>query len=140
MAERLTSGRASNLNLVASIASAWERGDYSSVEWADPDIEFVIADGPEAGQRKGRAGLAPSLDDFGSAWDEYHSRVEGYHEVDDRVLVLTYASGRGRASGVEIGEKRANLFKLRGGKVTSLVVYWDRARALADAGLAAAAA
>jgi ketosteroid isomerase-like protein len=129
----------SDLNIVRSIASAWERGDYSSVEWAHSDIQFVIADGPEAGRRMGRGGLAPSLQEFGNAWDEYRSRVEEYREVDDGVLVLTYATGRGKASGVEIGEARANLFQLRGGKVTSLVVYWDRARALADAGLAHAA-
>ena len=129
----------SNLNIVRSISSAWERGDYSSFEWADSEIQFVIADGPEAGRRSGRAGLAPSLREFGSAWDEYRSSVEEYREVDDGVLVLTYATGRGRVSGVEIGERRANFFRLRGGKVTSLIVYWDRARALADVGLASAA-
>jgi ketosteroid isomerase-like protein len=129
----------SNLNIVRSISTAWERGDYSSVAWADSDIQFVIADGPEAGRRKGRAGLAPSLQEFGNAWQEYRSRVEEYCEVDDGVLVLTYATGRGKASGLEIGEKRANLFRLRAGKVTSLAVYWDRARALVDAGLAPAA-
>ena len=106
---------------------------------ADSDIQFVIADGPEAGRCTGRADLAPSLQDFENAWDEYHSRVEEYRELDDGVLVLTYATGRGKASGVEIGERRANLFQLHDGKVTSLVVYWDRMRALADAGLAHAA-
>jgi ketosteroid isomerase-like protein len=137
---KMKSAAPSNLNIVRSISSAWERGDYSSVEWADSDFEFVIADGPEAGQRTGRAGLAPSLREFRNAWDHYRARVEEYREVDDGVLVLTYATGRGKASGLEIGERRANLFHLRGGKVTSLVVYWDRARALADAGLAAVAA
>jgi ketosteroid isomerase-like protein len=136
--ERLKDPTHSNLNIVRSISSAWERGDYSSLEWADAEIEFVIADGPEAGHRTGLAGLAPSLQEFGNAWEDYHSSVEEYREVDDGVLVLTYATGRGRASGVEIGERRANLFQLRSGKVTSLVVYWDRARALADAGFALA--
>ncbi len=134
-----TDAAGSNLSIVRSIASAWERGDYSSLEWADSEIEFVIADGPEAGHRTGLDSLAPSLRDFGNAWDEYSSRVEEYREVDDGVLVLTYATGRGKASGVEIAERRANLFQLRAGKVTSLVVYWNRARALADAGLALAA-
>jgi ketosteroid isomerase-like protein len=134
-----TDAAQSNLSIVRSISDAWERGDYSSVDWADSDIQFVIADGPEAGRRTGRAGLAPSLQDFENAWDEYHSRVEEYRELDDGVLVLTYATGRGRASGVEIGERRANLFQLHDGKVTSLVVYWDRMRALADAGLGHAA-
>jgi hypothetical protein len=42
-------------------------------------------------------------------------------------------------SGLELGQihsKGANLFDVQGGKVTRLVVYFDRARALADLGLA----
>jgi hypothetical protein len=30
-----------NLGLVRSLFEAWERGDYSSTGWADPQIEFV---------------------------------------------------------------------------------------------------
>jgi ketosteroid isomerase-like protein len=127
----------SNLELVRSIAAAWERGDYSSVDWADPEIEFVIADGPEPGRSTGRTGLAPKLLDFQNAWQEYHSEAVEYRELDEeRVLVLTYASGRAKASGVQIGQMRANVFHLRGGKVTRLVAYWDRERALAVLGLA----
>jgi ketosteroid isomerase-like protein len=64
-----------NLELVRSIYAAWQRGDYSSVEWADPEIEYVFADGPTP-----------------------------------------------------------NLLHIRDGKVTRLVIYFDRERALADVG------
>jgi hypothetical protein len=35
-----------NLDVVRSVYAAWERCDFSS-EWADPEIEFAFAGGPE---------------------------------------------------------------------------------------------
>jgi ketosteroid isomerase-like protein len=134
----MTTTAETNLELVKSISSAWERGDYESVEWADKEIEFVIADGPEAGRQRGLSDLAPSLLDFRSAWDEYRSEAVEFRELGDGgVLVLTQVRGRGRASGAQLDGRRANRFRLRGGKVASLIVYWDRDRALVEAGLAA---
>lgn len=78
-----------NLDLVRSIYANWERGDFSSAEWAHP--------------------------------------VHSYHH------------GRGKTSGLELGQMRSEgttLFHVRGGKVTKLVMYVDRERALADLGLA----
>jgi ketosteroid isomerase-like protein len=129
-----------NLDLVRSIYAAWGRGDFSSAEWAHPEIEFVIADGPSPGHRTGPAGMAEGWRDLLSAWEEYRGEADEYRELDDeRVLVLTHFSARGKTSGLEVGQMRtkvAALFHLNGGKVTRLVLYWDRERALADLGLA----
>ncbi len=130
------------LDLVRSIFSAWERGDYSSVEWAHPEIEFVIADGPTAGRWTGLAGMAEGFRDFLSAWEEHRAGAEEFREVDDgRVLVLVRVVARGKASGLELGQMRAkgaSIFHFRQGKVTRLVCYFDRSRALADLGPAPA--
>jgi ketosteroid isomerase-like protein len=128
-----------NLDLVRSIYADWERGDWSSAWWAHPNIEFSIADGPEPGVRSGVAAMATNWQKWLGAWDRFRLEVEEYRELDgERVLVLTRYSGRGKASGVEISEMwtdSATLLHVRGGKVTKLVGYNNRSRALADLGL-----
>ena len=85
------------------------------------------------------AGLRERMHEFLSTWDELHVEASEYRELDDdRVLVLTRSGGRGKASGLDIGQMRANtadILHVRDGKVTRLVSYWDRELALADVGL-----
>ena len=123
-------------SIVRSIIAAWERGDFSSAEWADPEIEFASADGPDPGSWTGVAGMAKANRDFLSVWHEWRLEAEEFRELDDEgVLVLTRRGGRGKMSGLEVSEPAANLFHLRDGKATKLVFYWDRDLALADLGL-----
>ena len=129
-----------NLELVQSIFAAWERGDFSAAEWADPEIEYVIADGPAPGRWTGLAGMAAGFREFLSAWEDVRALAEEYRELDgERVLVLAHLSGRAKKSGLELGQiqaKGAGLFHVRSGKVTRHVFYTRRERALADLGLA----
>jgi ketosteroid isomerase-like protein len=128
-----------NVDLVRSIFAAWERGDYSSAEWAHPEIGLVIADGLTPGSWTGVAEMAEAWRETMSAFEELRSEADEYRALDEeRVLVLVHFSGRGKTSGMEVGDiqmKGANVFHLRGGKVTRLVLYWDRERAFADVGL-----
>jgi ketosteroid isomerase-like protein len=130
-----------NLELVRSIYAEWERGDYSSVEWADPAIEFTMVGVPAPGTWTGLAEMARAWREWLSAWEDWHEEVEEYRELDsERVLVLLYArGGRGKASAVDLDRVRevggACVFHIRRGRVSRLVAYWDRDSALADLGL-----
>src|ERR1700716_3113622 len=96
-----------NVDLVRTIYAGWERGDFfSSADWAHSEIEFVRAEAPE--DPSPSTGLAGMAE---SARD-WLSAWEDYRAPADEDL------------------------EIRGGKVTRLVLYWDRARALADLGLA----
>jgi ketosteroid isomerase-like protein len=127
------------LDLARSIVAAWVAGDYSETAWADPEIAFVIADGPGHGSWIGLTGMAEGWRNFLSAWEGFQgNEVDEYRELDDeRILMLHSWSGRGKSSGLDLGEmqaKAATLFHFRDGKVTRLVIYFDRARAFADVG------
>jgi ketosteroid isomerase-like protein len=128
-----------NLDLVRSIYAAWERGELRPVDWADPEIQFVFADGPDPGTWRGHAGLADAFRDWLSAFSGFRLHASQLRELDsERVLALTSAGGHGKASGLDIRQteaRTAHLFYIRGGKVRKLVVYFDRERALADLGL-----
>ena len=128
-----------NVEVVRSIYAAWERGDFTSAEWAHPEIEYVEADGPAPGRSTGLAGMAEVFRDWLSTWEEWRVEAEEYRELDgERVLVLFHFNARGKTSGLEVGQiwtKGASLFHLRGGQVTRLVKYFDRAKALEAAGL-----
>jgi ketosteroid isomerase-like protein len=129
-----------NLDLVRSIFATWGRGDFSSAEWAHADVECVFADGPDPGGWTGLAGMAEGMRSWISAWSDFRVEAYDYRELDDeRVLVLSHVIARGRSSELEVGQmhsRSANLFHVRDGKVSRVVVYLDRERALADLGLA----
>jgi hypothetical protein len=128
-----------NLDLVRSIYADWERGDFSSVEWAHPEIEFLSVSPLETSRAKGLSEMASFVRDIFSHIADWSEVAEGYRELDaNRVLVLTRFSGQGRVSGVTPPPARAaRVFEIHNGKVTRLTLYTDGDRALADLGLKA---
>src|SRR5271163_2255736 len=128
---------AANVDLVRSIYGAWEQGDFSRTsEWAHPEIECASFGGPAS---NGYTGLGAVEE----GWSALLERIDGarpeaqeYRDVDDeRVLVLGCLRGREKSSGADVEQLRANLFRIRDGKVVRLIFYWDRGRAFADLGL-----
>ncbi len=126
-----------NLDLVRSIYATWGRGDFSSAEWADPEIEFSIVGGPDPGSWMGVVGMTQGRRQWLTAWDNYNAEAYEYRELDrERVLVSGRMRGRGKTSGVTVDTEFANLLHLRDRKVLRLCLYSDRQRALDDLGLA----
>jgi ketosteroid isomerase-like protein len=130
---------ASNPDLVGSIYASWERGDFSSAAWADAEIEFGMADGPEPGSATGRTEMGQRWREALGVWRAVHTAGAECKELDEeRVLGLHRFIARGKGSDLDLGPmglEGACLFHIRDGKVTRLVLYMSRERALAELGL-----
>jgi hypothetical protein len=74
-----------------------------------------------------------------SVWDDHRIEAVECRQLDnERVLVFTRASGRGKTSKADLAQMRAegtDVFHIRQGKVTRLVLFADRDRGLAYLGL-----
>jgi ketosteroid isomerase-like protein len=128
-----------NVDLVRSIYTDWERGDFSQTDWVHHEVGWAWVGGPEPSSGTGIAEIGAPMRNWLAAWDEWRLEATEYRELDsERILVLYRGVGRGKASGLEAGQlvtDMANVFDVRDGKVVRFVVYWDRERALADLGM-----
>ena len=126
----------SNLELVKSIYAQWEKGDFSSAGWADPEIEFAMHGGLNAGEWKGIEAMTDVWTTMLRAWVDLRAIPEELRELDDgRILVFLRNEGRGKGSGIDIhgiSARSANVFTVHDGKVTRLELYWEREEAVAD--------
>ena len=89
-----------NLDLVRSIYAAWERGDFSRADWADPEIEYSWVEGPAPRTWTGLKGMAEANQDVLGAWDDVRLEAMQYREIDNqRVFVQFVQYGRARRAG-----------------------------------------
>jgi hypothetical protein len=129
-----------NLNLVRSIYVDWEHGEFDSADWAHPEIEYVSADGPDAGISTGLAEMAENFRTWLGLWEGFRLTADEYRLFGaDNVIVFDHYSGHGKASGLDLGEIQeapgAWVFFIREGKVVRMIRYMNGDRALADLGL-----
>jgi ketosteroid isomerase-like protein len=125
-----------NVEIVRKIYGAWERGDFSSTDWADPEIEFTIP-GPDLEVHRGIDSMGRAWADWLGVFDELSIRGESFHDGGDKVVVEQVFRGKGKGSGIPIDEIRgAVVCTMRNGKVTRFEGHTTLEAALASAGLA----
>ena len=107
--------------------------------WDNYSDDVVVHDheSPDQEEYVGHDGIRRWLEDWSSAWDEWHVEVEEMLDAGDAVLALVHQTARGHASGLELDSHDGMLFTMRDGKVVALDYYTGRERALAAAGLSA---
>jgi ketosteroid isomerase-like protein len=123
-----------NVEIVKGIFRAWEVGDFSSVDWADPEIEFSIP-GPDPKVHRGVEAAGSAWAEWLRAWSEFSIRAESYQPIDgDKVVVEQVFRGKGRGSGIPVDETHGGaVFTLRDGKVTRFQGFTSLEAAIAEA-------
>lgn len=123
-----------NVEAVKDVYRRWEQGDFSSVDWAHPEIVFSIP-GPDPDAR-GVESMAEVWFGFLQAYSDLSLRATEYFEGDDVVVTRQAFYGKGRSSGIPVDDIIGGcVFELRDGKVVRFAGYTDLDDALADAGI-----
>ena len=127
------------MEAVRRIYSEWQRGNFAEgPDLFDPEILFesVMPDSSERIVANGPEGIEAFMRDFLTQWRDYRMIGEDFRQLgDDTVLVEGRQAGIGRRSGVSVEVPIYSVWTLRDGKVTRLIVEFDRQKALEAAGL-----
>src|SRR2546421_6452017 len=117
-----------NVEVVRSLYSGWEKGNFWSADLYAPDVEWHWSSAAKA--VRGGAASYRGLDEIGAAmrewvreWGWWSISAEKLMDAGDRVVVLrtihaSLKDGRG-----EVHEPGADVITLSGGKVIRIEVY-----------------
>jgi hypothetical protein len=125
-------GSKTDMDLVRSIYERWRTGDFSSAEWAHPDIEFTAPDGTET---RGLQAMSDGWREFLRAWNDFAAVPEEFEQSGADVLVRTRFTGESAGARFPLTEFPGNaLFTIRDGLVVRLALIGHRDDALAELG------
>jgi ketosteroid isomerase-like protein len=113
------------------------RDDYARIDqFLDPHFELVpAASAVERRTLRGSEGFVTFLEGGRDTWRDVSLKAEEFIDLGDRVLAIGTFRASGRASGAEIEQPNATVWKLRDGRVASVQVFLDRSEALEAVGL-----
>jgi ketosteroid isomerase-like protein len=103
----------------------------------DEQLEVRMpADYPEGEQvHVGRRGMAELIAMLRESWTEFRFEPERFIDAGHRVTVFIRVVAQGGASGLATERETAHVWTVRGGRLSSIQIYRDRAQALEAVGL-----
>jgi ketosteroid isomerase-like protein len=121
--------------MIDAVVTAFGRQDLDALErWVQPDAVFDWSRSINdvRGVYEGLDGMRAALKRFFEPWDDVSWEVTGVTELaDERLLVRTRVTGRGRSSGIEIEAEGAQVWKLRESRLARVTMYQGPEDALA---------
>jgi ketosteroid isomerase-like protein len=124
----------SNVDVVRAVVGAFNRADFgTAMEMCTPDVEFDwsrrLLDGEIV---QGRDNVRQFMEQAMEIFDEIRIDEEEMIDLGDEVLMVGNGRFKGRASGLDVEARAANLWAVRAGKVARFRFYQSKEDALAD--------
>jgi ketosteroid isomerase-like protein len=128
-----------NVEVVRAIVDAQRRRDWEAFpRLYDPEIEWEDVSGlwGDWGTRRGFDDVRNAFVSWFEAFEQVEFRLgENFLDSGDDVIGTLRISGRGRGSGLPVNQTITLIFTVRGGRVTRVRAYRERAEALKAAGM-----
>jgi ketosteroid isomerase-like protein len=128
-----------NVELVRKLLNVYnERSFEANMGLIDPDIVWDLSrvELPDGASFTGRSGLRSFVETWEEGFDSEHVEAEEILDAGDRVVAMIHHRGRGKTSGIEVDQRFAMVWTLRGGRAVRMDMYPSREEALEAAGLA----
>jgi ketosteroid isomerase-like protein len=125
-----------NVDIVRQMWEAFLGDDPTSgLSFCDPDIEWDGTNLPDGKVARGREAIVEHAARWAEMWDEWTMEPERFIDAGgDQVILVFREIGRSE-SGLQMDERHAELYVVRGGKVIYRKGFSDPDEALAAVGL-----
>lgn len=121
-----------NVEVVRRLFAALKRVELEALlQLFDPDVEWSTTEGTFHGIE----GVGTHWSEWIELWEEHRVEPEEFTECDRGVLVTVHLTGRGAGSGMKIDQRFFQVYTVHEGKISRMVEFVDRSRALEEAGL-----
>jgi ketosteroid isomerase-like protein len=125
-----------NVQVVRRMYEAFHGGDAAgALACFDPEVVIDVSRRLEGGIGHGRDELNKMINQWVGTFDDWREEIEEIRDCGAQVYVLAVQYGRGKGSGIEVEERYALIYEVRGDKIARMAMYGEPSEALEAVGL-----